>query len=292
MGIFWTLFISLSLLYFFRWVAYCASSWLQVAFRWPSPRLFSLGGVVVSSLVLSVWFGLTFLMLYLLDNPTPSPALIPVVLFGAVTMVILSPVTMLVFAVVLAYPLIALLLTSRYPASPAGWAFLDPTEPGSIPVTAASPPRLRLRTALIPAAVLSVIYSILVVLIRLGLRLVLTEATRDQDSTKITLVLAFAVLAVIFGVIAGMWVTLRSGYARGLMGLLATFASGCCMAVGFLVGNLLLGGSIDVPFAASIFSYFINGSCLVALPLILFINWVRRFEPAASQAALPTISGD
>jgi hypothetical protein len=110
-------------------------------------------------------------------------------------------------------------------------------------------------------------FCALLLLIRIGLRIGLSEAVRSTDEFRLGFFLSQVALAVLMQVgvaalVAG-WIQ-RLGAVHGLFG---AFVAGCVMAVGILAANLLFGGTIDLQFAWNTFCQVVNEGALLALPI-------------------------
>ncbi len=269
--ILWSVLLLASLFFFLRWIAAGASLWLQVVTTRRSLRLISGLGLTIAGGVLTVWLGSLFslsnlsLLLFLVDP------------LGAYIFITGSPLTLLTLMSLWTFPLAAWFWRKRAAtASEVNWALLDSS---SEPLILPPQPPLRPGLAMIFALAGGLAFCGLLLLIRIGLRLGLSEAVRSTDQYILTFFYGQIALAVLMQVgvaaIVAAWVK-QVGWAHGLF---AAFVAGCMMVVGILGLNLLFGGTLDAFLAWTVFSLVVNGSAPLVLPAVTGMSavagWVR-----------------
>jgi Zn-dependent protease with chaperone function len=273
----WSLVALISLFVFLRWIAACASTWLEVVITRRLPRLVAIGSAIVAGGVLALWLGLlfathdNFLLILGLEGA------IIALLAGSTIYLLLQPLVLLALVCLWAFPLSAWFWHGQpATANVANWAFLDPV-PQQVVWLRQAP--LRPRVALLSGLIGGAIYCGLVLALRLWWRWGMPEAVRSADEAKILLFYGQVALAALLQmdvaiVVAG-WVQ-RLG---ALHGLFAAFVGGCLMTIAMLGLNLAFGGTVDLAFAWQTFVSVVNGGALLALPTGLAVaalaGWLR-----------------
>jgi hypothetical protein len=266
----WGLLLLISLFFFVRWIAVGASVWLEIASSKPSPRAFYTWGLITAGAVLAIWFALLFYMrrlgsgiLFIFAAPLET-----------LWSIVQHPLTLLLLISLWAFPLAAYFSSRRITsASESSWAFLTPSpEPLSLVRQAPFRPGLALTLGLIAGLV----FFGLLLFIRIGLRLSLSESVRNTDEFGLGFFLAQIAIAVLMqaGVAAlvAAWVQ-RLG---ALHGLFSAFIAGCVMTLGVLILNLAFGGAIDPQFVWITFSQVVNEGALLALPVAWGVAWLAE----------------
>jgi hypothetical protein len=173
-----------------------------------------------------------------------------------------------------AFPLAAWLRRGRL-TLPTGsrWMSLGAS---SQPLAFPSQELFRPRSALIVGLVGGLVFCILLLIIRIGLLLGVSEATRNTDQYKLLFFSVHIVLAALFQVgIAGI-VAARVRRLGSLHGLFAAFIGGCMMTIGAVGLNQLFGGKTDLPFIWLVLCYIVNDGALLALPVALSVSTIAR----------------
>jgi len=273
----WSVLLLASLYYFFRWMATSASVWLRLAITSYSPRPFYIIGLIVAGIWLTLWFGIIFLIRnadILLLTPNSTKILFDLILFffPAIGYITLQPLTLIALVSLWAFPLSAglwLNLRTDLTSLPT-WAFLDQTsEQPYLPAQK----RLQVHSALMRGLMGGLIYCVLLLILRLGLRLLLPEPVRNADLFKLVLLyVGYIGFAALMQAGIAMKVARQVKYFNGIHGLLAAFTAGCVMTLGALVINLLFGGKIDAQIAWLIFSPSVNWGALLSLLGMMFMR--------------------
>jgi len=289
----------LGLLLFLRWLVGAASSWLEVSFGAPSPRPAYVLGLTVASGVLAAWFAVLFFLREFAEIAQLGPAsaaslgvaLLLVLAVPPIAWWILPGVVTLGAVIsIWALPLGAWMWASRGASPRAGWAFL-----GSSASSAASrvpAPSLRgpLRTGLVAALA----FIGLLVVLRLGARVTVSEATRDSDEFKVGSYVLWLLLATLIegGVAAA--VAWRAAQLPAVQGLFAACVAGFVMAAGILTVNLLFGGTLGAGFAGQTVWLVIAGGALVVTPVALasaaLAGWRGRRAVGSNEPALEPVA--
>lgn len=282
--IFWGVLLLAGLFLFLWWIVASASTWLEVAAAGRSPRLIYIIGLVFAGLWLTVWLGflimihelgIIFFQLLWLDP-------------FSISWYVKNPLTVLMFISLWAFPLAAWFWRARMRSvAEAGWAYLDPA-PRSSAMALQTP--LRPGLALTTGLVGGMVYSSLLLVIRIVLRLAIPEAQRSSDEFLLNFLVGTIAGAAIFqtivAVVATVWIR-RLGWVHGLF---AAFVGGCVMTVGALGLNLLFGGNLTPTFVWDIFSEMVDVGVLLALPLALLASavsaWFRHTEAPSTQVTV------
>lgn len=288
----WGMVLLASLFLFFRWITAGAWLWLETANSSRAlRRAYGIGQIVTGGL-LTLWLGLLLLVYdaavhlssILVDIPLSG---FEIALGGlafaflAVAYLALQPLTALLFVGLWAFPLAAWFRRQQIAkAQDMSWAFFDP-----LPQTPALPqqPPLRPGLALAVGLVSGFAFCGLLLIIRIVLRLSLSEAVRDSDQYKLALYYGQVAMATLMQAGAA---AIVAGWAKRLgilHGLFAAFTAGGVMAAGVLSINLLFGGSISVDIIWITFSQVINWGAFLSLPLAVCVaaamGWLRQLRP-------------
>ena len=265
------LFFIIVLVFFLKWVMASASIWLEVATTSCSPRFAYLAGLLVASGFLTIIFKVYFNSTYNVNAPTPIETTFETFLVLAyplaclyLNVLVSSQLALLMFAILWAFPLAAWFYRKRLDsASNSSWAFLDST---SQQLTFPRQPPTRPGLALKIGLTSGLLFCVSLLIIRIILRLGVSEATESTDEYKYILYfivnLAPAVLmqAGAAAIVAG-----RVKRLSKIHGLFAAFIAGGVMTIGISGISLLLGGNIDAEFVWLVFSHVINIGALSAL---------------------------
>ncbi|MCG8346465.1 MAG: M56 family metallopeptidase [Chloroflexales bacterium] len=266
----WSVLLLLSLYYFFRWMAAGASIWLHIAIFSRSPRPYYIAGLVVAGLWMTLWFEIMFLIRnadVLLITPNSIAVLFNFIFFFSLILhdITLQPLTLIALVSLWAFPLSAWLWQVRRTNSTSGptWGFLD-----QIPDQAHLPTQqpLQVHPAFMTGLMGGLIYCVLLLILRLGLRFLLPESVWEADEFKLVLFYAgYIGLATLIQAGIAMKVARRIRSFGKFHGLFAAFTAGCVMALGALVTNLLFSGTVNAQFAWTTFSLTVNWGALLAL---------------------------
>lgn len=279
----WSMLLLVGLLLFIWWIFASASTWLEVAAAQRSPRPIYTIALVVAGFWLSLWFA------FLITAHRLGPISLQLLMFDPLSVlwsVVLHPLTLLMLISLWAFPLAAWFWGRRtHSVAEASWAFLE--APPLAPLSAQQVP-LRPRPAIITGLAGGVMYYILLLVIRLGLRLAVPEAQRTTDEFLLSFFMGTIALAALMqigvAVIVAAWVR-RLGWVHGLF---AAFVAGCAMTLGNLGLNLLFGGTMNLTFVWYVFSQIVNDGALLALPFALAVSalsgWIRRSEARSMQS--------
>jgi hypothetical protein len=282
----WSLILLLSLWLILRWIVTAATMWLQVTTTTSMLRWSSRVGLVIAGGFWAVCFGSLILIGSLLSTSTEfsSSSLFIDFLLVIVTL-FLQPFFVIGLLGLWAFPFAARFWRKRaIAAAQPGWAWLEPAPGKTIPLDQEP---VQFRLALLIGIAGALLFCGILVALRLWVRLIVPESVWAVYGSEIKLAVvnwAFSRAAMIQGGIAiatAAWVR-RSGI---LLGLLAAFIGGCLMTIGFLVLNLLLGGSINLDFTWIIFSgIVIPGGLLAVLFAPLSFLLAKRTGPALRAA--------
>ncbi len=257
------------------WITAGVSGWLDVITSFRAARTCYVLCLTLAGGLSAVGFGVLLLLRNIFEiSPIP---LFSQVTFGFLITGLLHPYALLTSLSLWAFPLSAWFWRERAVVmTTASWAFLDPSPPAlTLPRQASLRPGIALRLGFASG----LLFCILLLIIRLGLRLSLPEATRETDQYKVMFYVGQIALAVVMqagvaGTVAG-WVK-RLGWTHGLF---AAFVAGCVMTTGALGLNLLFGGGIEPGFAWQTFSLIVNAGAWLALPIAVGVSaiagWVR-----------------
>jgi FlaA1/EpsC-like NDP-sugar epimerase len=117
-----------------------------------------------------------------------------------------------------------------------------------------------------------VIYFVLLLIIRLGIRAFLPESVRNSEVNLSLLAIVQLGLAVLIQVGIAMKVARTVRSFNKVHGLFAAFTGGCVMSVSALAFNFLFGGAIDIQFAWKILSWTISWGALLSLLGMLILR--------------------
>ena len=277
-----------SLMLFMRWVKIGASSWLPVAVRQQSPRLSYVIGLLISGVILAIWYGVLFLgrdvgVTFLVRLGESASFLGLAGLFLIIPVVIWinlhHPVLFASLVCLWAFPLAARLSWKATASIPvAGWVYLDRPSPKGVSIPQAIAPKIR--SVLRPAIIGGTVFCVLWLLLRLGVRAGVSELTRDSDQFKITLFLVGVLLAAFIQVAVGALVAGRVRRGASLYGLLAAFVAGSVMGLGFISINAAFGGTFKLDTLWFNYAQIVDAGALLTLPTAIIVSavagWFRR----------------
>jgi Zn-dependent protease with chaperone function len=277
------------LLIWAHWVAGGACEWLKVAASGRNPRKITAAGLVVAGYLLVVWLG-SLLWISKFDSSSDSILMISLITAAALPSVVaLSPITLLISLSLWAFPLSARFWRRQsLPISQASWAYLGHS-PGE--QHEAEPVKLNPWQALGAGLFMGILFSIVLLLVRFGLRVGLDEAVRSGDEFKLLLYYGSIAAAVLLQALAAIavvgWVN-TLGLAHGM---LAAWTAGSVCALGMLATNLLFGGTVDPSFAWQTYSMTVNLGTLLAIPAAslawLAGNWLHSERDAMRPVVTP-----
>jgi Zn-dependent protease with chaperone function len=259
---------------FFRWLMGAASTWLEVSFESRSPQPSYVLGLTVASGVLAAWLAVLFFLRDFAEIVPLGPASlaslgIAVLLVLGVPLVtwwiLPGAVTFAAVISVWALPLGAWLRSRASTPRRASWAFLD--RPASI--AGAGPGGVSLRGPLRTGLVAAVVFVILLIVLRFGARLIVSEATRDSDQFKVGFYVLWLLLATLVEAGVAATVAWRATQLAAVQGLFAASVAGFAMAMGILTVNLVFGGTLGPGFAGQTVWLVIAGGSLVVTPVAL-----------------------
>jgi Zn-dependent protease with chaperone function len=290
----WSVLLLVSLYYFFRWIAVGASVWLRVAISSDSPRPFYIAGLIVAGLWLTLWFGVVFLIRnadVLLLTPNSIGVLFSLILFFPVVIgyITLQPLTLIALASLWVFPLSVWLWRDRRTNSTSlpKWGFLDqaPDQPHLL-----TQKRLQVYPALMMGLMGGLIYCCLLLILRVGLRILLPESVRDADWFKLVLFYTgYLGWAALMQAGIAMKVVRKIKSFNGVHGLFAAFTAGCVMTLGMLGVNILFGGTINAQFSWQVFSLAVNWGALLSLLGIMVMRLPKdRTNVSASDLGFET----
>lgn len=267
-NIVWGTVLLMSLFFFLRWIAAGASAWLEVALTHPSPRFSYTVGLTIAGAVLAIWLGL----LISIRGLGIASLLVLASPLGALWSIVQHPLTLLLFVSLWAFPLAAWFSLKRMTRTfGSTWAFL-----GSDPEERIFVRQAPFRPALAVSAgvIAGLVFCGLIFLIRVGLRMTVSEAVRNMDDFRLYFYLAQIGIAALFQMAVG---ALMAGWVERLgaiHGLFAAFTSGCVMTVGLLALNVLFGGTLDPLFVWHTFGQVVNEGALLTLPVAWAVAWL------------------
>ena len=142
------------------------------------------------------------------------------------------------------------------------WGFLDQTPDQSHLPTQK---RVHVHPALMTGLRGGLIYCVLLLALRLGLRLLLPESVRNADWFQLVILACYVGFAALMQAGIAMKVARKIKSFNGVHGLFASFTAGCVMTLSVLVINILFGGTINAQFSWQIFSLAVNWGALLSL---------------------------
>lgn len=275
--VFWSILLLISLYYFFQWVATSASIWLSIAMFYPSPRLFYTLGLLITGLCLTFWFAVLFTiqiaepLLLTLNSFEASLVLIPLS-FITIDVSFQSPLTLTALASLWAFPLSAWFWKTQQTQlmSVPQWGFLG-SIPDQLPIN--NQKILQIRLVLRKSLMSGLQYCILLLILRLGIRLIVPESIRSTGALKLMLFYVGHIgLAALMQARVAVKITQQANYFKSIQGLFAAFSAGCLMSLGALIINFLLGGSLNTQFIWDNFSKILNWGALLSLIGIAIVS--------------------
>jgi Zn-dependent protease with chaperone function len=277
-GLPWNVLLLVVLFSFFRWIAAGASIWLDVVTTGRSLRLIYMVGLMIASAVLVVWltqlFGFSLESEFIQEGGLAAfdPALVLLALPARFLNALLRPEILLALISLWAFPLAAWFWRGRARmATESNWAFLDSSSQHQLwsrqdPLSPRIALTLGLQTGLV--------FCVLLLIVRVGLSVGVSEAIRQTDQYKLVFYSSQVVLAVLLQVGLAAIVAGKVRQLGSLHGLFAAWVGGCVMILGVLDLNLLFGGTIDPFFTWQTFCFVVNGGALLALPITVGVSAV------------------
>jgi Zn-dependent protease with chaperone function len=277
-GLPWNVLLLIGLFFLSRWIAASASAWLDIATTGRSLRLIYTVGLLVASMVLVIWLA----QLASFNHESEfiregglaafDPVLVWLALPARFLNALMQPETLLALISLWAFPLAAWFWRGRVrKATGSDWAFLDSSfqrlqwshqEPLS--------PRFALTLGLL----VGFVFCVLLLVVRVGLRLGVSEAIRQTVQYKLVFYSSQVVLALLLQVGLAAIVAGKVRRLGSLHGVFAVFVGGCVITLGVLDLNLLFGGGIDLSISWQTFCFVVNGGALLALPVAIGVSVV------------------
>jgi Zn-dependent protease with chaperone function len=278
----WAAVLFASLALFLWWLVAGASTWLEVAAADRALRLMYVVGLTLGGVMLAVWLGL-LLRLRDLSQSLASTTDVHSVAVLAAVLNFLGEVQALQFLPHLAiiglwaFPLAPWLWRGRVaPAAGFRWAFLDaPARPIAWP----RQDPLHVGLALQRGLVGGLIFCGLLVVVRVGLRLGLSQATRSNADFVWAFYLGQVVAAALIQAGVAAITALRIRRLGVLHGLCAAFVTGWVTVGGILGINLLFGGKAMPTFVWLTIRFVFNAGVPPALLAACgagIVTWWRR----------------
>jgi hypothetical protein len=138
------------------------------------------------------------------------------------------------------------------------------------------------RFALTLGLLVGFVFCVLLLVVRVGLRMGVSEAIRQTDQFNIVFYSSQVVLAVLLQVGLAAIVAGKVRRLGSLHGIFAAFVGGCVMTLGVLDLNLLFGGRIAFSISWQTFCLVVNGGALLALPVAIGVSAVvARARPGS-----------
>jgi Zn-dependent protease with chaperone function len=277
-GLPWNVLLLIVLFFFFRWIAAGASIWLDVVTTGRSLRLIYTVGLMIASAVLVVWlaqlFGFSLESEFIREGGLTAfdPALVLLALPAQFLNALLQPETLLALISLWAFPLAAWLWRGRVKmATGPNWAFLDSSLQRQ-PWSHQEP--LSPRFALTLGLQGGLVFCVLLLVARVGLRMGVSEDIRQTYQFKLVFYSSQVVLAVLLQ--AGIAAIVAGKVRRlgSLYGLFAAWVGGCVMVLGVLDLNVLFGATIDPFLTWQTFCLVVNGGALLVLPIAVGVSAV------------------
>jgi hypothetical protein len=279
----WMVVLLISLFLFFRWIAVSAVLWLEVAGTRRFLRRAMVFNLIVAGIVLVLWLGLL--------NELQLLGPLSLVLLFAPQYLIVSARSFLILMILWALPLSTWFFRAQASRDrDIRWAFLEPSSQALI---------LPLQEPLYPGRALCIglisglVYCMLLVAYRIGLRLVLPEDVRSDDNFIMLFYYSQVALALIAQGVGAVVVTRSVNRLSGIYILFTAFITSCVMTLGFLAINLLFGGSITPSFTWTVFNEIATtGSALLALlvgSIWMLIQWIRDYQQMPARRARPLV---
>jgi Zn-dependent protease with chaperone function len=251
----WSIVLLTTLVCLQRWIGETAAVWLDVIRTPGGLRRALIVAILVTAGLLSAWLGL------LLRAQIVGEASVQLLLSAPLT-ALDSPLVLLGLTGLWALP-----LSSRSGAlvapTIAPWMLLDAT-----PCAPARARRVPLRPglALRNGLAAGLVFSVLIVLARIGLRLAVPEEVRGTEQFFTLFVYGQIGLAALIQAGTAAVMAARISHAGITHGLFAAFIGGSTIVAGILATSLLFGGTINLPVVGSIFAQIVNAGALLSLP--------------------------
>lgn len=258
-----------------NWIAAVASAWLETTTSLSALRWISILAIGLAALLFTIW---SMLLIYvanlgddaavlLLITGSTLPLVGPLGIFNffQIEAAFVSSFILILLAGLWALPLAArLFLKQKGEPKEATWAFLAPA-----PVPDRDlPEKLRPAAAFWTGLIGGLALVILMILIRLVLRSVYSEAIRDSDQFRLTYYISQMLLA---GVFQASFAALSAFFIRRLgaiHGLFTAFITGLIGVTGFLIINLFAGGTLDLWLVSQVLSSMLGWGFLFSLPVV------------------------
>jgi TPR repeat protein/Zn-dependent protease with chaperone function len=257
--ILWDAVLLVSVASFMPWIAAGASSWLEVAVTLRSPRTIYRSGLIVSGLLLGIWYA-----------TVSSSALLSARVFRmGIASVLILPITDPLFLVIStglwAFPLSAWFWRGRLSSFESEWAFLD--RPAYKRTFARQVP-LSLGVAL-KIGVLGGLIASLVAIIALTAQRVGPLVTRIRHSNAFAYSVEWTVLVVLIEAAVSELVRSRVGRLPVVHGLFAASIAGWLVVLTTLAVRLCFNDTVTAANVLSTCGEIVNGGTMASL-LVLF----------------------
>lgn len=253
-----------------HWSYAGASAWFEVTGSVAQMRLILRLGVALAMSLGVFWLGHYFAVASFRDVWSGDLSTEFLSLFVLVQSASFSPLLIVAYVVVWAFPLSAWLWRRRAKeARP--WAYLDAAFNVGFnvgfnePRPAQAP--LRPRLALIVGIACGLAFCAINLGVRLWFLLVVPETTRVTEGFRLLLLNSSIALAALTEVVAAIIVVSIVSRLKVVHGLFAAFVTGCVAVAGFIVINLLLGGSFALDFLMAMFTQLLG----YPAPLVLIV---------------------
>ena len=277
-GLPWNVLLLIGLFFLSRWIAASASAWLDIATTGRSLRLIYTVGLLIASMVLVIWLA----QLASFNRESEfiregglaafDPVLVWLALPARFLNALMQPETLLALISLWAFPLAAWFWRGRVRKAPgSNLAFLDSSSQHRLwsPQEPLSP-----RFALTLGLQVGLGFCVLLLVVKVGLRVGVSEAIRQTDQYKQMFYYSQVMLAVLLQVGIAAIVAGKVRRLGSLHGLFAAFVGGCVMTLGVLDLNVLFGGTIEPFLTWQTFCLMVNGGALLALPIAVGVSAV------------------
>jgi hypothetical protein len=125
--------------------------------------------------------------------------------------------------------------------------------------------RINLQRVLLPGFGVAIVYSVVLIAVRLIFRATVSEAIRDSDQFKIALFQTSLSIGALLQVLVAGVVAARQTQLGAELAIFSAFVSTTLMLLGHVVVNVLFGGLFSLAFIESSFPLLVNVGCLFAL---------------------------
>jgi len=296
----WELWLAVGLYLFMLAVAETARAWMGVARD--AHRLARLArlSLVVAAISMTLWLGVAFAFSSMSDFPSLAIAKFTLSLLslGSPFIVVWGSaggwINLALFIAMWALPLVAGWRSRQHSTDGADerWAYLDDSTSTTIELPP-HPVQFRVAYAIRAGVVAGFVYLLIIIALRYVLRLSMDETTLSSDDTKLALMMGIVVVSAIVQALIALCVAARVRELKLSHGLLAAFAAGVTIALGFLITNVVLfEGSLNTPFLQTVLLWVVNTGAWLALPLLgAAIGIARRRQHTLASPGLSAQPG-